>query len=169
VLRDLVGLQIKTARRGEKVTKKEIEHILKNYHWMMNSIKLERESLKIDVGGNLSAQYGIEASMPKAHGQNSDPVFQEVIRRGKRWKKIERYEKEIKVIQDRIDKIKDERESEVLYWLLEGKSYRWIGQHMGFSSSHIKRLRDSIVNQLAESNGTNGTKDTNFKSHKSAC
>lgn len=150
------------------MNKKEIEEILKNYHWMLNSIKLEREALK-QIGGNLSAKYGIEASLPKVHGQNGDPVFQEVVRRGKRWKRIERYEREIKIIQDRIDRIQDERESEVLYWLLEGKSYRWIGQHMGFSSSHIKRLRDSIVEQLADTNGTNGTDGTNFQNRKSAC
>ena len=150
------------------MNKREIEEILKNYHWMLNSIKLEREALK-QIGGNLSAKYGIEASLPKAHGQSGDPVFQEVVRRSKRWKRIERYEREIKIIQDRIERIKDERESEVLYWLLEGKSYRWIGQHMGFSSSHIKRLRDSIVEQLADTNGTNGTDGTNFQNRKSAC
>jgi DNA-directed RNA polymerase specialized sigma subunit len=151
------------------MNKKEIEEILKNYHWMLNSIKLEREALK-QMGDNISAQYGIEASLPKAHGNSSDPVFQEVVRRGKRWKRIERYEREIKVIQDRIDRITDERENEVLYWLLEGKSYRWIGQHMGLSFSHIKRIRDSIVDKLSnETNGTNGTKETNFRKQKSAC
>jgi hypothetical protein len=36
---------------------------------------------------------------------------------------------------------------------------------MGLSFSHIKRIRDSIVVQLAkETNGTNGTKDTDLKS-----
>nr|WP_228460336.1 hypothetical protein [Cytobacillus dafuensis] len=29
---------------------------------------------------------------------------------------------------------------EVLHWLLEGKSYRWIGDHMGLSFSHTKRF-----------------------------
>lgn len=151
------------------MNKQEVENILKNYAWMLNSIKLERESLK-EVGGKFTATYGDDAGMPKAVGGNSDPVFNEVVRRSKRWKRIERYENEIQSIQDRIDRIEDERESEVLYWLLDGKSYRWIGAHMGLSFSHIKRIRDSIVEQLAdEPNGTNGTEETNLNNRKPAC
>ena len=40
--------------------------------------------------------------------------------------------------------------------------------HMGLSFSHIKRIRDSIVDKLAdETNGTNGTKETELQKHKS--
>jgi len=60
------------------VNKREIEEILKNYHWMLNSIKLEREALK-QIGGNLSAKYGIEASLPKAHGQSGDRYFKKLF------------------------------------------------------------------------------------------
>lgn len=148
--------------------RKEIENILKDYHWMINSIKIMRQSLE-HAGEGLTSKYGVEASLPKPQGTNSDPIFREVVRRSKRWKSIHRYEEKVKFVQDRMHLIKDEREQEVLYWILEGKSYRWIAQHMGLSSSHIKRLRDSIVEQLAGTNGTNGTKETNLKKEKSAC
>ncbi|WP_442852705.1 LuxR C-terminal-related transcriptional regulator [Bacillus sp. J33] len=42
--------------------------------------------------------------------------------------------------------ISDDREIEVLHWLLEGKSNRWIAMHMGLSHSHIGRIKDSIRN-----------------------
>lgn len=143
-----------------------------------------RRSLE-QAGDGLTAQYGIEATLPKPKGQTSDPIYSEVIRRSKRWDKIKEYADKVKVIQDRLHVIKDEREIEVLHWLLEGKSYRWIGYHMGLSFSHIKRIRDSIVDKLADAkndtnvtngtdgtndtNGTNGTKETNLKKEKSAC
>lgn len=147
------------------MTKKEIENILKNYHWMLNSIKIMRN----DVSSKTS-QYGIEASLPKPKGTTSDPVYSDVIRRTKYCKRIEQYEKKVKAIQERMHLITDDREVEVLFWLLEGKSYRWIGAHMGLSFSHIKRIRDSIVETLAdETNGTNGTEETNFGNQKSAC
>ena len=154
------------------MNRNEIANILKDYHWMLNSIKVIRESL--DNGSHISSkvsQYGIEATLPRSEGNPGDPIFADVIRRGKYWKKIEAYEKKVQYIQDRVHLITDDRESEVLFWLLEGKSYRWIAQHMGLSKTNIQRIRDSIVDQLSENgtNGTNGTKGTNFSKQKPAC
>ncbi|UQD53316.1 DNA-binding response regulator [Bacillus methanolicus] len=131
------------------MTHKEIEQILKDYHWMINSIKILRDSMK-DAGERLTAQYGDEAALPKPKGVTSDPIYREYLRREKRWKKIQEYEKKVKIIQEHIHIIQDEREFEVLHWLLDGKSYRWIAMHMGLSHSHIRRLKDSIVDQLVK-------------------
>ncbi|MES1046323.1 DNA-binding response regulator [Bacillus sp. Gen3] len=151
------------------MNRKEIENILKDYHWMINSIKELRKSLQ-SAGEGLIAQYGVEATLPKPQGVTGDPIYRELIRREKRHAVINKYKAKISVIQDRLHLIKDDRELEVLHWLLEGKSYRWIGMHMGLSFSHIKRIRDSIVDKLAdETNGTNGTKETELQKHKSAC
>lgn len=151
------------------MNRKEIENILKDYHWMMNSIKILRKSME-DAGEGLTAQYGLAAGQPKPKGVTGDPIYREIIRREKRHAVINKYRAKISIIQERLHVIQDDREQEVLYWLLEGKSYRWIGMHMGFSSSHIKRIRDSIVDQLANgTNGTKGTNDTKLSNHKSAC
>lgn len=127
----------------------EIENILKDYHWMINSIKIMRESLE-HAGDGITAQYGVEASMPKPKGTTSDPVANEVARRSRRWKRIEKYEERVKKVQERLHLITDEREVEVLYWLLEGKSYRWIASHMGLSHTHIRRIRERIIDQLID-------------------
>ncbi|MED2978210.1 LuxR C-terminal-related transcriptional regulator [Bacillus swezeyi] len=155
--------------------RKQIEDILKNYRWMMNSIEDLRRTidelreLNRDVGEGLTAKYGIEAALPKAQGTTSDSVYNETVRRSKRYKKIEIYEQKVQKLQERINRITDEREGEVLHWLLEGKSYRWIAQHMQLSFSHIRNIRDSIIDKLAnESNCTNCTKGTNFKNLQSA-
>ncbi|MGG3677503.1 LuxR C-terminal-related transcriptional regulator [Heyndrickxia faecalis] len=130
--------------------KKEIEQILKDYHWMINSIKIMRKSLQEAGEERLTAQYGDESALPKPKGTTSDPVYRELLRREKRWRKIEQYERKVKMIQDRIHVIQDEREFEVLHWLLDGKSYSWIARHMGLSERHIRRLKDSIVEQMSE-------------------
>jgi hypothetical protein len=150
------------------MNKKGIENILKDYHWMINSIKIIRDSIK-DAGEGLTAQYGIEATLPKPKGVTSDPVYKETVRREKRYKKIAEYEKKVQIIQDRIHLINDERENEVLHWLLEGKSYRWIALHMGLSHSHIRRLRENIVNQLCGADVPNVPNDTKLQNHRSAC
>ncbi len=89
-----------------------------------------------EINVNMVAQYGLQAAMPKASGDPSDPILKEVERRDDRWKKIHALERDIKFIQSRLALISDERETEVLHWLLEGKSMRWIGLHMGLSDKH---------------------------------
>lgn len=129
-------------------TKRQIEDALKNYHWMLNSIKIMRES---EIGiSSKTPLYGTEASLPKQKGSNSDPVFNDVLRRSKYWKRIAEYEEKVKVIQDRIHLITDDREIEVLNWLLEGKGYSWIARHMSLSERHIRRIKDSIVEKMSE-------------------
>ncbi|WP_342515600.1 LuxR C-terminal-related transcriptional regulator [Sutcliffiella sp. FSL R7-0096] len=150
------------------MNKKEIENILKDYHWMMNSIKILKSSMN-DAGEGLTAQYGDEAGMPKAQGITGDPIYREVVRREKRYSVIEKYKAKISVIQDRLHLIIDDRELEVLHWLLEGKSYRWIALHMGLSHSHIRRIRESIVNRLCDTNVPNVPNDTKLMKQKSAC
>ncbi|WP_339165392.1 DNA-binding response regulator [Siminovitchia sp. FSL W7-1587] len=145
----------------------EIEQILKDYHWMINSIKIMRESLKY-AGEGITAQYGLEAAMPKAQGATSDPVYKEVVRRSKRVKKIQEFEAKILEFQGLFHKVHDERECEVLYWLLEGRSYRWIAAHMGLSHSHIRRIKESIVDQLSP-DVPNVPDVTKLKKEKCAC
>jgi uncharacterized protein YerC len=154
----LIGVLFYISYKGLLAMKKEqVALILKDYHWMINSIRVIRESLS-DAGEGITAQYGEEAGQPKAKGTTSDPIYKEVLRREKRHRVIDKYKAKISIIQDKLHLINDDREIEVLHWLLEGKSYRWIGMHMGLSYSHIKRIRDSIVEQLVCE--TNGTKDT---------
>ncbi|MBN6889833.1 DNA-binding response regulator [Cytobacillus horneckiae] len=134
---------------------------------MMNSIKILRDSLK-DAGEGLTAQYGDESAMPKAQGTTSDPVYKETVRREKRYLKIAQYEDKVKFIQDLIPAIDNDREGEVLHWLLEGKSYRWIGMHMGLSHTNIIRIKDSIVDQLS-TNVPYVPNEPKLNKQKSAC
>lgn len=128
---------------------KQMDQLLKDYHWMINSVKIIREGMN-DIGQGLNTQYGLQAAMPKASGLNSDPIYREVERRDKRWKKINEYEGKIKAVQDRIQSIHVDREVEVLHWLLEGKSMRWIGSHMTLSDRHIGRIRESIIRRMSQ-------------------
>lgn len=135
------------------MNKWQLEDLLKDYHWKLHSVRIMRESIG-EVNSNLTAQYGLEAAMPKAKGNPSDPILKEVERRDRRWKKVSAYERDIQFIQSRIDRISDERETEVLHWLLEGKSMRWIGLHMGLSDKHIGRIKDQIVAQMSHMSET---------------
>jgi len=131
------------------MNKQRIAETLRDYNWIINEIKRQRKLLE-DVDGNFSAKYGIEASLPKAPGQNGDPIFQEVVRREKKFKWVERLERKVLYIQSRIDRITDERERAVLECILDGMSMIAISRHMGLSTRHIQRIKNSIVDQMSD-------------------
>ncbi len=62
-----------------------VDQWLKDYHWMVEQIRLgktQNELAKdIEYDGAKVAAYGIEATLPKASGGNSDPVSYEATRR----------------------------------------------------------------------------------------
>lgn len=80
------------------MNKKQIEQALRDYNWMINEIKRQRDILG-HIGGNVVAQGGIESSMPKAQGGTSDPVYQEVVRRDKTSQWVEKLESKVLFIQ----------------------------------------------------------------------
>ncbi|WP_342399604.1 LuxR C-terminal-related transcriptional regulator [Weizmannia sp. FSL W8-0676] len=136
------------------MNKKEIASILRDYHWMINEIQRQRKMLSDEVNGNFTAQYGIEASLPK--GQNGDPIFREVIRREKKSRWIEKLEKKVMFIQEHMDCITNEREKVVLECLLDGMSMIAISKHMGLSVRHVQRIKNSIVDKMSEMSGLSG-------------
>lgn len=136
-----------TTSTNHKYTPEEVKQILKDYRWMLNTVKAMRESLK-EADGAAIAQYGIEATMPKGKGCTGDVVFGEVVRRSRQWERIEAYEERIRFIQKNLYKVREPRQAEVLYWLLEGKSNKAISKHMGLSYSHTRRIIDEIPHSL---------------------
>lgn len=131
---------------AKSVNKHLLDQWIKDYHWMVNTVKKMRNDLT--VVGAKTAQYGIEATMPRAAGSTSDPILSEVNRRAVHLKRIKDYEYKIVEVQKRIEKVTTDREAEVLFWLLEGKSMRWVGKHMALSHVTISNIKENIVYQM---------------------
>lgn len=139
--------------RKKDVTAAQLQRWIEDYRWMIESIEESRQPSGDDGGyiGAKTATYGIDATMPKAPGGKSDPVFFEVQRRlefvGKR---IQGYEYKVSEIQKRMPLVTGDRENEVLNRLLSGESMRAIGRHMHLSTTTISKLRDTILKQMLE-------------------
>lgn len=129
------------------MNEKQIEQALRDYNWMINEIKRQRELLS-HIGTNVVAQGGIESTMPKAQGETSDPVAQEVVRRDKNNDWLNKLESKVLYIQKRMCIIQDEREKVILECLLDGLSMSAIGRHVGLSERHIRRIKDTIVSKM---------------------
>lgn len=127
------------------ITPDALDSMITDYHWMVNAIKEMRAEIVI---GAKTAQYGIEATLPKAVGGVGDPIMQEAIRRSKNIKRVAEYERKLLEVRKLLEEVTGDREVQVLNWMLDGKSQRWIGQHMALSATSIKRIKDNIVKQM---------------------
>lgn len=128
--------------RALVITPDVLDSMITDYHWMVNAIKEMREEMVI---GAKTAQYGIEASLPKAVGAIGDPIMQEAIRRSKNNKRVADYEKKILEVQKLLEKVTGDREIQVLNWMLDGKSKRWIAKKMELSHTQIQNIKENIL------------------------
>ena len=144
------------------MNKKEIENLIYDYHWMKKEVdRLEKVlwGSPIPIKSAGVAQYGIEAAMPKAQGNNSDPIYNEVVRRQKAHSSVSKLEEKVRFIQEHMHVITDEKEQIVLHKLLDGYSLRAISRITGNSFSKVRTSKDNIARQLYEAQ--------QIKSHKS--
>jgi len=153
------------------MNKKEIKSVLHSYHWMIQTIKYKRSELKDDAGERLTAQYGIEATLPKPQGTNTDPIYYEMLRREDEWETVGKLKSKVVFIQERLNCITDEKEKTVLNRILDGMSLRRISHELGIPFTNVRRIRDEIVDKIYEcgSNGSNHTKNTCLQKEKVSC
>lgn len=129
--------------------KHQIYGILKDYHWMLKEmIRVEKQLASTDFKG--VAQYGIEATLPHAQGIVGKAIENEVMRRNKKSESIVEYAKRVNFINERLDRVTDEKEKVVLNCLLDGMNIAAIGAHLRTSRKQIHIIRDTIVNILAD-------------------
>ncbi|MEK4425888.1 hypothetical protein [Solibacillus sp. FSL K6-1523] len=134
------------------VSKGNIMQWIEDYHWMIETIKeSEVEEIATALPVAKVAGYGIEATMPKASGGVSDPVFYEVNRRTQYGGlRILQYKRKVSEVQKRICFVEGDREQEVLFRLLNGDSLRAVGRAMQLSGQTISRIRERIIDMMLE-------------------
>jgi hypothetical protein len=109
----------------------QIYGILKDYFWMLREIqRIDKELMKTDFRG--TAVYGIEATLPHAVGIIGRALENEVIRRNKKSERLMlEYISKVNFINEKMDKVTDEKEKVVLDCLLDGMDISAIAQHLG--------------------------------------
>lgn len=126
----------------------DIENALRDYCWMNKEIARLTDELKV-VNTKCTAQYGIEAAMPKGGG-TSNPVESEIISKDRKSKTLEKFLKKVSFIDKHSSCIDDDRQLTVLNCMLDGMSMVAISQHMGFSERKVYTIKDEIVRKIKE-------------------
>lgn len=124
--------------------------LINNYPYYISRLKELNSQYQSEIGGGMTAQYGIESAMPKAQGMNSNPVENDVMRRKKMDKEITRLENKARYIQNRWDRITDERMALVFNLRLNGMTYRTIAFDLGISKSRVHQVMDEICELLQD-------------------
>jgi len=131
-------------------TTEEIYDFIVNYRSnLIAANRLKGEYIEIIAGGNIS-QYGLESAMPKAAGQTSDPTFNEINRLIKQDSMIDRLEHRVLYIQNRWNRITEERQAIVFQLTLSGRSFRYISEVTQQSIPTIRKTLKEICELLQD-------------------
>jgi DNA-directed RNA polymerase specialized sigma subunit len=127
--------------------RKQIKKLIQSYHWKLNVILCDEEELK-GYGNNVTAQYGIQSTMPKPQGVVGETVYMEVQRRADSLDNIRELQKDVECVNALRKCIIDPRQKYVLDCILEGRSLREISALLRTSHSSVMTIRDTIVNDM---------------------
>ncbi|WP_020006202.1 hypothetical protein [Salinicoccus albus] len=134
----------------ETYTTEKIMDLINNYPYYISRLKELNAQYESEIGSGMTAQYGIESVMPKAQGSNSSPVENDTLRRKKMNKEISRLESKARYIQNRWDRITDERMALVFNLRLNGMTYQNIACELDISSSRIHQIMYEICKLLQD-------------------
>lgn len=127
-------------------TPTEIEQIIKDYHWMTNII----ETNVFNYDTSLTAQYGVESSMPKAQGQTSDKVFMRVLKNDKQGEKYKKLVEKVQFVDEHEHVITNDKDYYILQLLKRGKNLNQIATFMECSKSNVHyRIKEMCI-KIAE-------------------
>lgn len=135
---------------NKQYTIEKIMDLINNYpFYIKRIIKLRERYLNEVAGGNIS-QYGIESTLPKPQGNNSDPVYNEMQRLLKMDKELSRLECKVRYIQNRGERVVDERLGLVFNMRLSGKTYQEIADELEVTKPRVNQMMNEICTILQD-------------------
>lgn len=129
------------------MTYNDIEQALRDYYWMTKEVyRLEKELNDIDV--SITAQYGVEASMPKAKSGNNDRIVMTLTKREEESKHITKLKNKITFIDRGLKHIESDLDKAVILCIMDGLSQFQISQHFKISEGKVSSIKSAIIKRL---------------------
>ena len=118
--------------------------IIKNYH---DILKIVNEVLGESAKSVGVSQYGIEATMPKGNG-TSDQTGQQALHNIENTKYVAKKISDLKYINERLDRITNERDAIIMQMMMNGKSQKDIGDFLNIGQSAVNHRIVKIAEQI---------------------
>ena len=112
------------------------------YHWRRN--RLVDEGYTKESNG--TAQYGIEATMPKGKGHTSNKVLNIVTRNDTLYRVLYKHIEVVEFIDKYEHKINDDMNLNILYEFKKGKNFTQVKKIMKIGRDNLNKIIDEIVN-----------------------
>lgn len=136
------------------MTFNDMEQLIRDYRWMKNEVSRLQEIIhgcQVPMGSWGVAQYGIDAAMPKGSSIRSAREMEAMDLRDKRQlERLKKYESYVYAIEKAPDFLDGEKNKIVFDCMLDGMSYRKIGNHLEMSRDRVREVKDDIIGQLCQ-------------------
>ncbi|WJQ80881.1 hypothetical protein [Brevibacillus brevis] len=124
------------------------EEEIRDYNYMQIEIVRIQRFLR-EAGEGMVGQYGLDAGMPKGKGSNGDKTHAEVVRRERKWKRLQNLQDKIERINKAVETIPGEQERLVVEALLDGDKNNLIAKEIGVSRQRYYEIKRSAVMKMA--------------------
>lgn len=124
------------------------EEEIRDYSYMQLEVVRIQRFLR-EAGEGMVGQYGLEASLPKGMGVYGDKTHAEVVRRERKWKRLQNLQEKIARIDEAVESIPDEQERLILEALLDGDKNSQIAKEIGISRQRYYEIKRSAVSKMA--------------------
>jgi hypothetical protein len=127
------------------------EEDLRDYHWVVKEIErlqkyLDNSNKDLGPSKRLTAQYGVEAAMPKAQGVKPSVTDERYERQ---WRRLEKLKEKVHKINVAAEQIVDDKERTVLECILDGERMNMVARHVGVSRQRLNEIKRLIVKKMA--------------------
>ena len=135
------------------MNRNDIEQALRDYFWMPKEVARLKQLLDADeIETSVTAQYGIEATLPKAQGTNQDSIGKEVARQvDRRQRQIDKLQKKIDFVERGVNQLNNDLERTIMFCMMDGLTQVGISQHLGISEGKVSSMKENIIQKLHRS------------------
>lgn len=140
----------------KKMTAEQLKEYFTNYHLYLQAIEEFHEDTKNLLPAAATAQYGIEATMPKGSGGNSDPTFNQVANGVVSDSFIKTRMFVVQAIGRMTKHVKGQRQTDVLACWLEGKTIVETSATLNIAKSTVGDIRLQIIQAIMKGEGFDG-------------
>ncbi len=136
------------------MNKEQLQSLIYDYHWQAKEVERIARILN-DAGGPQgagTAQYGIEATLPKPNtNEKSKHEIDAMSRREKRlYERYMRFKENVEIVESLADYLESDFNQIILDCMMEGMSQRSIGAHLGISRYKVGELKDEMMSHFCQ-------------------
>ncbi|WP_134682544.1 hypothetical protein [Brevibacillus migulae] len=134
----------------DKAILEETTQAIMDYSYRLAQIDMLEAQLSYAGESGLTSGYGIEASLPKPQGTNSDKVQREALRRERKARLLKTYKDSVYRVETALDQLTDDKQIVIIENLMDGIHKRLIAKILRVSPSKYYEMEKAAIRNMAQ-------------------